>query len=86
MGLALSRNELIDRVLEIIRNECNDQTLNMDTATAGLNMDSVDVINILFALEDEFKVNIELDIQTMPATVGDLVNALVEFIPHSEAS
>jgi acyl carrier protein len=86
MGLVLSRNELIERVLEIIRSECNDQTLTMDTPTQGLNMDSVDVINILFCLEDEFKVSVDLDLQAMPVTVGEMVEALIKFIPHSEAS
>jgi acyl carrier protein len=56
----------------------------MDTTVESVNIDSVDVINILFRLEDEYKVSIDLDIQAQPETVGDLVNALLEFIPHAD--
>lgn len=85
--MALSRDELIEHVLEVIRSECQNQAveINMDTAVESVNLDSIDVINILFLLEDEYKINIDLNIQAKPATIGELVNTLVEFIPHTEA-
>lgn len=85
--MALSRDELIEHVLKVIRSECQNQAveINMDTAVESVNLDSIDVINILFLLEDEYKINIDLNIQAKPATIGELVNTLVEFIPHTEA-
>lgn len=85
--MALSRTELINRILEVIRSESQDKTaeITLDTTIEGVHIDSVDVINILFQLEDEFKVTIDMDLQALqPKTVGDLVNALIEYIPHTD--
>jgi acyl carrier protein len=84
--VALSRSELAENILEVVRRESQDQSvqITMDTLIKDVSIDSVDVINILFSLEDEYKVSIDLDVQAQPEKVGDLVNALIEFIPHDE--
>ena len=84
--MALSRSELAENILEVVRSESQDQSvqITMDTLIKDVSIDSVDVINILFRLEDEYKVSIDLDVQAQPEKVGDLVNALIEFIPHDE--
>jgi acyl carrier protein len=84
--VALSRSELAENILEVVRSESQDQSvqITMDTLIKDVSIDSVDVINILFRLEDEYKVSIDLDVQAQPEKVGDLVNALIEFIPHDE--
>ncbi len=86
--MAVSRNILVEHILDVIKKESPDQAVDirMDTKIADVSIDSVDVINILFSLEDEYKVSIDLDIQAQPETVGDLVNALIEFIPHTDDS
>ncbi len=84
--MALSRSELAENILKVVRSESQDQSvqIDMDTLIKDVSIDSVDVINILFRLEDEYKVSIDLDVQAQPEKVGDLVNALIEFIPHDE--
>lgn len=84
--MALSRSELAENILEVVRSESQDQSvqITMDTLIKDVSIDSVDVINILFRLEDEYKVSIDLDVQAQPEKVGDLVNALIAFIPHDE--
>jgi acyl carrier protein len=84
--VALSRSELAENILEVVRSESQDQSvqITMDTLIKDVSIDSVDVINILFRLEDEYKVSIDLDVQAQPEKVGDLVNALIAFIPHDE--
>jgi acyl carrier protein len=88
LAVAVSRNILVEHILDVIKKESPDQAVDirMDTKIADVSIDSVDVINILFSLEDEYKVSIDLDIQAQPETVGDLVNALIEFIPHTDDS
>jgi len=84
--VALTRDELVAHVLEIVKNEAprQDVAIDFDTPVESVNIDSIDLINILFRLEDEYKVNIEMDLQERPETVGDLINALIGFIPHGQ--
>ncbi len=85
--MTLSREELIDHILKIIQDENRDRAIeiSMDMKIADVNIDSVDVISILFRLEDEYKVRIDLNFAEPPETVGELVNAIIEFIPHTDA-
>lgn len=84
--MALTREKLVEHVLDIVRTEAprQDAAINLDTPVESVNIDSIDLINILFRLEDEYKVNIEMDIQEHPKTVGDLINTLIAFIPHDQ--
>lgn len=86
--VASSRDQIIENILEIVQSESQQTGLaiTMDTPVKEVGIDSVDVINILFRLEDEYGVSIDLDIQSQPETVGDLVNALIEFIPQTDAA
>jgi acyl carrier protein len=85
--VALTREELVEHVLGIVRSEAprQDAEINLDTPVESVNIDSIDLINILFRLEDEYKVNIEMDLQERPETVGDLIEALIAFIPHDKS-
>jgi acyl carrier protein len=84
--VALTREKLVEHVLDIVRSEAprQDVAINLDTPVESVNIDSIDLINILFRLEDEYKVTIEMDIQDRPETVGELINALITFIPHDK--
>jgi acyl carrier protein len=84
--LALTREKLVEHILDIVRSEAprQDVAINLEASVESVNIDSIDLINILFRLEDEYKVNIEMDLQERPETVGDLINALVAFIPHDK--
>jgi acyl carrier protein len=84
--VALTRAELVEHVLDIVRNEAprQDVAINLDTPVESVNIDSIDLINILFRLEDEYKVNIEMDLQERPGTVGALIDALIAYIPHDK--
>jgi acyl carrier protein len=86
LAVVLSRSELVDHILEVIQSEIQDQTLKitLDMPIDRQSIDSIDVVNILFRLEDEYKVTIDLDTTANPETVGDLINALIEFIPHTD--
>jgi acyl carrier protein len=86
--VALTREELVEHVLGIVRSEAprQDVAINLDTPVESVNIDSIDLINILFRLEDEYKVNIDMDLQERPETVGALIDALITFIPHDKSA
>lgn len=86
--MALTREELVEHVLGIVRDEAPRQetAISLDTPVESVNIDSIDLINIIFRLEDEYKINIEMDLQERPQTVGELINHLIAFIPHDNES
>ena len=86
--MALTHSELVEHVLGIVRREATQQesVINLDSRVEDVNIDSIDLINILFLLEDEYSVVIDMDIQEHVETVGDLIEALIAFIPHDEDS
>jgi acyl carrier protein len=53
----------------------------MDTPIAMLKIDSIDVIHVVFKVEEEFNATIDLPPDAKFETVGDFVRALTEFIP-----
>ena len=48
------------------------EAVSINTGFASLNMDSLDVAELLFDIEDEFKINFPAEPEQLP-TVGDVV-------------
>jgi len=68
---------VLDAVREIIAKELNKKAedINMDTRLVeDLGADSLDAVEIMFALEEKFGLEIEDDAALQMKTVGDLVN------------
>lgn len=74
----MSRSDLQERILAVVREEKTlpDIPLTSDTALADLGIDSLDALNILFALEEAFSVSIPEEDSRAIRTVGDLVDAI----------
>jgi acyl carrier protein len=51
--------------------------LRADTPLSSLGLDSVNMVEIIFAVEEQFDIAIPLDIETGPLSLGDLAR-LVE--------
>ena len=81
--MTIGDSKLTDHVLAVIKGEIppQDIEIGMETSTSEVKIDSLDVVNILFKLEDEFRCNIEIDIHEPPKTIGDLVRSIVKFLP-----
>lgn len=68
-----------NKVIELIANQLN---IKANEVTADkkiledLGADSLDVVEMLMALEEEFGVNIPTEEATNLATVGDVINAI----------
>ena len=69
--------------MEFIQAEVRDRGVDFDMNTAidALKIDSIDVINVIFKVEDEFRVALDLPPDARFATVGDFVGALADFVP-----
>lgn len=67
---------MLEKIVGIIRDHRGDDTLKVteSTAFADLGMDSLEMVELLMAMEDEFSV--ELEPSPSLKTVGDLMKAI----------
>ena len=74
---------VLEKVAEIIAKELNSKKENITMETRlveDLGADSLDAVEIMFALEEEFGIEIDDDSAQSIKTVGDLVN-YIEKLP-----
>jgi acyl carrier protein len=71
-----------DKVIEIITREQHLQpgTVSIDSTFAELGIDSLDGVNILFALEEEFKIDIPDAVAQNMKSVRQVVDSLTRVI------
>ncbi len=81
-------NTLEEVLVGHIRSEIEDQTTEITSATrcADLKIDSLMIINIIFALEEDYDVAIRIDPDATFETVGDLTAALTSAIRGARAA
>jgi acyl carrier protein len=74
----MEREALEQRILDVVRNEKTlpDIPLTPETELAALGIDSLDALNILFALEEAFGITIPDDVSRQIRTLGDLTAAI----------
>ena len=82
-ALAYDRDECRAKILDFIRSEIQDKTLKFDLETPieGVKIDSIDIVHVIFKVEEEFGVAVDLPQDQKYEKVGDFVDALVKFIP-----
>ncbi len=75
---AMERAALEHRILEVVRGEKTlpDVPLTPETQLADLGIDSLDALNILFALEEAFGISIPDEVSRQIRTLGDLTAAI----------
>ncbi|HVB88894.1 MAG TPA: acyl carrier protein [Beijerinckiaceae bacterium] len=85
--MAYSKEFIQQKILGFIRSEIQDKTvpLELDTPIESIKIDSIDVINVIFKVEEEFKAEVTLSNDVSYSTVGQFVDALMAFIPDKEA-
>jgi acyl carrier protein len=85
--LAGDREQVYAAILKFIRSEIQDKeaVFDMDTPIDTIKIDSIDVIHVIFKVEEEYNVTIDLPQDAKFATVGDFVRALADFIPSEQA-
>jgi len=84
--LANDHDQICSRILEFIRSEIQDKTVefDMDTPIEIVKIDSIDVIHVIFKVEEEYNVVIDLPQDSKFATIGDFVRALAEYVPAGQ--
>ena len=67
---------MLEKIADILREHRGDDSLEVteDTAFADLGMDSLEMVELLMSMEDEFSVTLEPDPSLK--TVGDLMKAI----------
>jgi acyl carrier protein len=83
----MSHSELAARVATVIAKtqKIPPESVTLDKTFADLNIDSLDGINILFALEEEFNLEIPDDAADKIRSVGQMVDGLEELIAGKAA-
>jgi acyl carrier protein len=79
----IDRKALEQKILSFLQSEIQDKTivLTMDTPLEKVVIDSIDIIGVVFKIEEEFNISIEFSPDRGFTRVGDLINALINLIP-----
>ena len=75
--------------MDLIRSEIQDKeaVFDMNAPIEGVTIDSIDVIHVVFKVEEEYGIQVDLDQNAKYETVGEFVEALLKFVPlESKAS
>jgi acyl carrier protein len=80
------QTDLENRIIAFIQKEIQDKSavLTRDTRRDQVTIDSIDVVNVVFAVEEAFDIEVNLMSDAKFDTVGDLVDALIAFIPEEK--
>jgi acyl carrier protein len=75
-------DELTQRIIKVIADTQHIpvETVKLDSTFAELNIDSLDGINILFALENEFNINVPDDAAKEIRSVRDAVEGVTRLV------
>ena len=81
-------NNVADKVIEIITREQHLQpgAVKLDSTFAELGIDSLDAVNILFALESEFKIDIPDAVAQNMKSVRQAVDSLTRVLEGKDIS
>ncbi|MGB3877100.1 MAG: acyl carrier protein [Shinella zoogloeoides] len=79
----IADKETLNReILALVKKEIQDQEidLTMDTPTDAVAIDSIDIIHVVFNIEERYGCPIDPPSNLEPKTVGDIVNALSDVV------
>jgi acyl carrier protein len=81
----MSHEELTERVRKIIASAQHlpEEKITPDSTFAELGIDSLDGINILFAVESEFNINIPDDAAQSIRSVRDMIDGIAKLLEGS---
>lgn len=80
--------EIEARIIGFIRAEIQDKSavLTRQTRRDEVVIDSIDLVNVVFAVEEAWDTQVDLPADSQFETVGELVDALITFIPEEKRS
>ncbi|HKB81320.1 MAG TPA: acyl carrier protein [Thermoanaerobaculia bacterium] len=79
----MTRAEIEQTLVELVRKEKDipDDKLTPETPLADAGIDSLDALNILFAIEEHFHISVPDDRARSMKTFGDMITAIEELVP-----
>lgn len=85
-GMTGTTPELDRQIIELLQKEMLDKSvvLTRETRRDEVSIDSIDIVNVVFAIEEKYDVEVELTPRDRFDTVGDLIDALAAFIPEDK--
>jgi len=71
-----------EKILSFIQSEIanKDIKLSLETRLDAVEIDSIDILNVLFKIEEEYGIEVQIPVEQNFETVGALINALIERI------
>lgn len=88
-SVSLSRSEIEERVLNVLKNsdKINASNLGLDTAFSQLGLDSLDVVEVMVNLEEEFHLQIPDSVADKIEKPSEVVEYIYDFLhPHKKAA
>jgi acyl carrier protein len=81
----IDREAIAKKILGFLQEEIQDKTivLTMETPTDQVTIDSIDIVRVIFKIEEEFGSEIAFAPDAGHKTVGDVVHALIDLMPAS---
>lgn len=78
--------ELDRQIIELLQKEMLDKSviLTRETRREDVSIDSIDIVNVVFAIEEKYDIEVNLTPRDRFDTVGDLIDALAAFIPEDK--
>lgn len=78
--------DLDRQIIELLQKEMLDKSvvLTRETRRDEVSIDSIDIVNVVFAIEEKYDVEVNLTPRDRFETVGDLIDALATFIPEDK--
>ncbi len=74
----------IIKIIEAHLGETPSGKITTDTSLESIEVESIDMVEIVFNIEDEYDVNVPLDDVSGAITVGDLSDCLIELLKSSQ--
>lgn len=83
---AKTPSEAESQIIEFIRNEIQDKSavLTLETRREDVAIDSIDIVHVIFAIEEKYDIEINVPPDAKFETVGQLVATLIAFIPKDK--
>ena len=80
------RARLEAEIIGFIAQEIQDKTavLTRETRRDEVAIDSIDIVNVVFAVEEKYDTQVDIAPDSRFETVGDLIDKLITFIPDSK--
>ncbi len=79
-------NEIMARIKSLFCERLNIKNIEMDTDLAGLGLDSLDVVEMCYAVEEEVGIHFETEELSSFKTVGDLFNSIEKKLAEKKAA